>query len=265
MHNHARPFYSLGGINAETYDIRTETPPGEIEFYVQHARTSGGPVLEIACGTGRVTWPIARAGVPIVGLDLEQAMLDQAEQKRAHEDANASMNARFVQGDMTNFALGEQFALAIIPFRAFLLLRSIEQQRAALRRIHAHLRPGGALIIDIFDPLYDSLVKKEHIPPREFPAMRHPRTGNAVEILVLARTNDQVHQSFVECWRFREIAADGRVVREEEELLELRWIFRYEMQYLLELTGFVVESEVSDYLGAPPAYGKEQIWIASRA
>src|SRR3982751_6348244 len=69
----ARSFYSLGGINAETYDARTETPPGEIDFYVRHARSSGGPVLELACGTGRITWPIARAGIAIVGLDLEQA------------------------------------------------------------------------------------------------------------------------------------------------------------------------------------------------
>ena len=51
---------------------------------------------------------------------------------------------------------------------------------------------------------------------------------------------------------------------EEEELLEIRWIFRYEMRHLFSLAGFVVEEEMSDYLGAPPAYGAEQIWVVRR-
>jgi hypothetical protein len=54
------------------------------------------------------------------------------------------------------------------------------------------------------------------------------------------------------------------VVRDEEERLELRWIYRYEMHYLLELSGFVVEEELSDFVGAPPTYGREQIIIASK-
>lgn len=265
MPDQARTFYSLGGINAATYDTRTETPPGEIDFYVDHAHASGGPVLEIACGTGRISWPIARAGVPVVGLDLAQAMLEQAERKGEREATEVRKNARFVRGDMTHFDLGEQFALAIIPFRAFLMLLTSDQQRSALRCIHAHLRPGGKLIIDVFDPLYASMAQEKFTPRREVPQMPHPRTGNTVGVEVIERTVDHVQQRFVERWRFRETAADETIVREEEELLELRWIFRYEMRYLLELTGFVVESEVSDYLGAPPAYGKEQIWTARRA
>lgn len=262
--NHARQFYSLGGINAETYDTRTEGQPGEIDFYVVRSRASGGAVLELGCGTGRVTWPIARAGLSIVGLDLEMAMLAQAERKRSLESREANANARFVHGDMTNFSLDEEFALAIIPFRAFLMLLEVEQQRAALGCIRRHLRPGGRLIVDIFDPLYDVLVEETFTPRREVPEMRHPLTGNAVGVLVTERTNDRVRQRITERWRFREVSPDGTLVREQDELLQVRWMFRYEMQHLLELCNFEIEEELSDFFGAPPAYGKAQIWTARR-
>ena len=264
MTTHTRQFYSLGGVNAATYDVRTETPAGEIDFYIARARASGGPVLELGCGTGRVSWPLARAGVDIVGLDIERAMLEQAEKKRAAERAEASGRARFVRGDMTNFSLGEQFALIIVPFRAFLMLLTSEQQRAALGCIHRHLRADGQLIMDLFDPRYDLLVEDRFTPRREIPEFIDPVTGNTVSVTVMERTNDHIQQRIVERWRFREETPDGALVREEDELLAIRWVFRNEMRYLFELCNFTVEDEVSDYFGAPPAYGKEQIWIARR-
>jgi len=260
----ARRFYSLGGINAATYDIRTATPAGEIDFYVARARASGGPVLELGCGTGRISWPIARAGISIVGLDIERAMLDRAEAKRQHQPLEVSNHARFVAGDMSNFSLDEQFALAIIPFRAFLMLLTVEAQQRTLACVHRHLLPGGRLIIDVFDPRYDLLAEESFTPRREVPSMHDPATGNTVSVTVVERINDRVRQRATERWIFREESPDGTLVSEQEELLEIRWIFRYEMRHLFALAGFVVEEEMSDYFGAPPAYGKEQIWVVRR-
>ena len=260
-----RSFYALDGLNAETYDTRTASAPGELDFYIVRARASGGPVLELASGTGRVSLPIARAGIRVVGLDLSEGMLQRAEAKRGQEEPETAARARFVRGNMADFDLGEQFALAIIPFRAFLMLLTIEDQRSALGSIRRHLRPGGGLIIDIFDPRLDLLAETRFTPRREVPAMTHPETGNVVSVTVLERENDHVRQRLFERWRFTETAPDGTLVRDEEEQLELRWIFRYEMRHLLELCGFVIEEEFSDYVGAPPVYGKEQIWITRRA
>lgn len=260
----SRPFYSTGGLNVETYDVRTATPPGEIEFYIDRARRSGGAVLEVACGTGRVTWPIARAGIPVVGLDLARGMLARAEGKRDGEDAATSARVRFVAGDMTSFELRERFALAIIPFRAFLMLLTPELQRSALRCVHAHLEPGGRLIVDIFDPRLDLLAQEDFTPRREIPNFPHPVTGNTISVNVLSRHNDQVNQRLSERWRFTEVDSEGKTIREEDEIIELRWIYRYEMRYLLELCGYEVEEELSDYLGTGPAYGREQIWVARR-
>ena len=259
-----RHFYSLGGINAATYDLRTVTPAGEIDFYVGRARASGGSVLELGCGTGRVTWPIARAGVPIVGLDVEDAMLERAEAKRQQELAEVSARARFVRGDMSNFSLGERFTLAIIPFRAFQMLLTVDAQQQTLGCVHRHLVPGGRLIIDVFDPRYDLLAEERFTPRREVPPMHDPVTGDTISVTVVERNNDRVQQRATERWIFREQSADGTLVSEQEELLEIRWIFRYEMRHLFSLAGFVVEEELSDYFGAAPVYGKEQIWVVRR-
>jgi ubiquinone/menaquinone biosynthesis C-methylase UbiE len=258
-------FYSEGGLNAETYDMRTFGFPGEIDFWIARARESGGPVLELACGTGRVSWPIARAGIDIVGIDLAPAMLAEAERKRAVATTDVAARVRFVRADMSDFELEQQFALAIIPFRAFQALLGVDEQRAALSSVRRHLKPGGRLIMDIFDPRLDLLAEEKFKPRREIAPFRHQRSGHTVTIDVLERANDHVAQRLVERWRFRETAADGKIVREEEEALELRWTYRYEMRYLFELTDFVIEDEWSDFEGAPPAYGREQIWTVRRA
>jgi SAM-dependent methyltransferase len=257
-------FYSIGGLNAETYDARTFGFPGEIDFWVARAKESGGPVLELACGTGRVSWPIARVGIDVVGIDLSPAMLERAEGKRVKEAPDVSDRARFLAGDMANFSLDERFALTIIPFRAFQALLTIDDQRRSLGCIHRHLRPEGRLIVDIFDPRLDLLLEERLVPQRQIAPYRNPRTGHTVSIDVVERTNDHVRQRLTERWRFRETTHDGRVLRDEEELLELRWTYRYEMRHLLELSNFVLEEELSDFSGAAPAYGLEQIVIARK-
>jgi SAM-dependent methyltransferase len=260
-----REFYSENGINAEIYDARTVGFPGEIDFYVRRAVASGGPVLEIASGTGRIAWPIARAGIHLTGIDLSRAMMAVAEAKRANEPAEVNARIRFVRADMTDFSLGTTFALAIIPFRAFQALLTSDAQRSALACIRRHLRPNGRLIVDLFDPRLDLLMPGRIDRPLDLPGVRHPRTGNTVRVEVLERFNDVVRQQLSERWRFTERDASDAIVREEIELLELRWSYRYEMMHLFELTGFVVEEEFSDFLGAPPAYGKEQLWVLRRA
>jgi SAM-dependent methyltransferase len=260
---HPRPYYAEGGLNVETYDLRTAGFAGEIDFWVGCARKANGPVLELACGTGRVTWPIARASVDIVGLDISPAMLRVAESKRAHESPEVSQRVRLVQGDMTDFSLGQLFALVIIPFRAFQALLTPEDQQRSLTCVRRHLRPGGRLIVDIFDPRLDWALPERTepgLPAR--PTITHPVTGNTLTVNVLSRRNDALRQLFTEHWRFSELSPTGQLLRQEDELLELRWTYRYEMRYLLELSGFTVEAELSDFSGSPPAYGKEQIWIA---
>jgi ubiquinone/menaquinone biosynthesis C-methylase UbiE len=110
-------------------------------------REFGGPVLEVATGTGRVLWPIARASFDIVGIDISDQMLAMARAKGEREHAAVREGVKLHQADMTSFELKRLFQLAIIPFRAFQHLTLPEQQRAGLNCINRSLVVGGHLII----------------------------------------------------------------------------------------------------------------------
>ena len=96
----------------------------DVPFWVEEARASGGPVLELGCGTGRVAIPIAQAGVSIVGLDDSVRMLRIARAKAKRYGLGGEV-LRFVRGDMRAFRLDEAFSLVIIPARSFLFLLSV--------------------------------------------------------------------------------------------------------------------------------------------
>jgi hypothetical protein len=81
-----------------------------------------------------------------------------------------------------------------------------------------------------------------------------------VSLDVTGRETDPVTQTFAEIWRWT-VKRDGAVVRTYQDVLRLRWTYRYEMRYLLELTGFRVRAEYSDFNGSPPRYGAEQVWV----
>jgi ubiquinone/menaquinone biosynthesis C-methylase UbiE len=133
------------GMGAEA-DAMHDTP-----FYLALAREAaarGQAVLELACGTGRVTLPIAREGIEVVGLDNAAAMLDVARRKAAAED----LDVTWVEADMRDFDLGRRFGLVIIPYRSFLHLLTDADQAACLDAVYRHLLPGGRFATNFFAP-----------------------------------------------------------------------------------------------------------------
>ncbi len=261
-------FYERWGLNVETYDERTaeEWTLGQDEtaFCIEQARQTGGPVLELGCGTGRVTWPVAEAGFEIVGLDLSEPMLQHARAKASHRDEDVRRRLTFVQGSMVDFDLGRTFPLILIPYRSFQSLIRPEDQRACLGCIHRHLDGDGRVVIDLFDPRLEWCLPEFGTMKLRLNEVKHPTTGNTVRVEVVHRKNDPVNQVLTESHRFTEIGRWGKTVRQEERILQLRWTYRHEMRYLLELAGFDVLAEHSDFQGSPPAYGAEQVWIARR-
>jgi SAM-dependent methyltransferase len=114
-------------------------------FYVEEARQAGGRVLELGCGTGRLTVLIARAGVEIVGADLFEAMLEAA---RAKARA-AGARAQFVQADMRAFDLPRPFAAILILGNSLLHLLTTEELKQCLGGVRRHLAAGGRLVFDV--------------------------------------------------------------------------------------------------------------------
>ncbi len=261
-------FYARPGLNVETYAGRTASLPvveGDAGFYLELARAAPGPALELGCGTGRLVLHLAREGIDVTGLDISDAMLGVAGATRSRQDATVRRRARFVRGDMSDFELDREFGLVYIAFRSFMMLTAPGDQRRCLESAYRHLLPGGTLAVNLFDPLLNRLdpgpLPGGWTPMGNFP---HPETWNLVRIEVADRMNDPLDQVFEETWRFTEIDKNGKVLRQEEEVLRMRWTYRYEMRYLLELCGFEAVSEYSDYFGSPPAYGREQIWVARK-
>ena len=259
-----RSFYGDTTQHVRCYDsINNDERPfvnGDTRFYLDLARRTGGEVLEIGVGTGRVALRLAEAGLHVTGLDASSAMLAIAAEKAAAAGVMDQLQLQL--GDMRAFDLeGRRFGLVIVPFRAFQVLLTADDQRAALTAFRRHLRPDGILALHLFDPDYRFLLENTKGPlDRQIGVDR--QTGRRVEGILETAHFDHVAQVRRDLWRYRAFETDGTVAEEETLELSLRWTFRWEMRHLLRLADFVAEAEYSDFAGSPPAYGKEQIWVA---
>ena len=252
--------YGKGSPGAEYYDpfhLPGKIPPceGDVAFYLGMARRARGPVLELACGTGRVTIPIAKAGIDATGLDLAPAMLRIARSKAG------DLPVRFVKGDMKRFNLRRKFALILIPFRSFQSLQTPADQRACLRCARRHLAPGGRLVINLFDPRLEYCIDGPSAVMNRYRDAVDPSTGNVCRLVVRGRNNDALRQILTEKWRFTVRDKRGKLLRREDRVLSIRWTYHWEMVHLFELEGFQVERCYGDFHKGPARHGREQIWV----
>jgi len=159
----ADQFYEeAGSLFVEAYDAFYGAPgpriAGDVAFYERVARETGGPVLELACGTGRIALPLAKAGLHVTGVDQSEAMLAIARRKLAAVSPSVQERLSFVHQSMIQLDLGQRFGFAFVPFRSFQHLLTIDLQRKSLEAIRRHLQPGGRLALHLFDPRLDWLV-----------------------------------------------------------------------------------------------------------
>ena len=253
--------------DAAFYDSYSTGTEGDLPFYVEEARKAGSPVLELGCGTGRILIPAAEVGLTVTGLDRAPSMLAVARQKVARLDPAIQSRITLVEGDMRIFSLGRRFSLVMVPFRAFLHLLTVEDQRQALGCIRGHLVHGGRLVLNIFDPRLDALVAQRGLlgaAQKKTDEFVHPETGRRV-IMWTTVQYDLERQIIEEERIFEEVDGEGKMVSRTYNLLTLRFIYRYEMQHLLELCGFEVEALYGDFQRGPFRAGGEQVWVVRRS
>ncbi len=229
----AAPFY-----DADYASLRWDA---DVPFYVDAARESGGPVLEMGCGTGRILLPTARAGIRIHGIDLSPGMLAQLESKLAAEPAEVRDRVSFAQGDIRTAEVGRRFSLVTAPFGVAQLLLSREDQRAWLCNVRRHLLPGGALCFDVFQPNFSYLVEPRG--PYTDVDRTDPATGRRTRRI--ARTTPRNEFQMIDVDFQWIVEEDGRTT-ETGGSLRLRWFTRGELENLLELEGF----QITDYWGS---------------
>ena len=241
----------------ECYASRPELQ--DLEFWLAMADEIGGPILEIACGTGRVALELARRGHDVHGLELSRAMIEILERKLA--DSEFASRVSITRGDMRDFDLGQRFPLVLIPFRPFQHMYTAEDQLSAFACAKRHLAPGGRLVFDVFHPNYASLIAgvgvehqdtewtpvgEPHLLRKRFFVKEGVNTArNLMTGHMLFRTYDQ-----------------DRLVKEESARLQMCWFSHIQLQLLFRLAGLEVVEEFGSFTRAP--FGedsKEMIFV----
>ncbi len=225
---------SLTEIYDAFYDFRKD-----IDFFVGYSRKTKGKTLELGCGAGRVLIPTAVAGCEITGLDIFPSMLKKCQEKIDRQPKKAQELIRIVEGDMVDFNADERFSLVTTPFRPFQHLISTEEQKSCLECVHRHLDKGGLLILDLFHPFLPALYDPKYQVETEDSAERKLPDGREIRC---TQKSPVVHRNeqYLECEHIYHVSyPDGRKERHVHSF-PFRYFFRYEVEHLLELSGFRV-------------------------
>jgi ubiquinone/menaquinone biosynthesis C-methylase UbiE len=233
---------------------------GDVAFYERLARDTGGGVLELACGTGRIALALAEAGLEITGVDISEGMLSVTRRKAAARPLSVQQRLTLIQQDMSELDLGRRFGFVFVPARSFQHLLTIDRQRRALEAMHRHLEGTGRLVLHLFDPRLDLLTDANIT----WPGLSgiHPETGCRYLGEMLRTSFDHLNQVRRDLWCYSEIGPNGELLAQNTREMALRWTYRWELYHLLRLCGLAVEAEYSDFGCSAPAYGKELILVA---
>ena len=224
---------------AELYDPWSASVVEDVGFYLEEARRSGGPVVELGVGTGRIAVPIAAQGIRIIGVDSSRGMLEVC----ARRAALAGVEVDLRVGDLREPPVNERVPLVICPFRSLLHMHTDEDRRLVLTSAHELLLPGGRFVFDVFTPGADD-IEQTHDRWLE-------REPGIFELAVW----DQVERTLTLTVRW----PDG------ESTMALAWLSADEWRTLLEETGFEVEACYGWFDRTPFTGGDDSVWIARRA
>lgn len=245
---------------ARFFDLEFDDYDDDLPVLEAYAARTGGPILELGCGTGRALIPLAQAGYTVTGVDLSPAMLQRA---RAKADASgAAQRITLLAGDYGVVALGGPYKFAFSVMNTFLHLPNQAAQIQALRHWRGHLAPRGLLLIDILHPDVATLAGLDG----RLELVRtwtDPQSGHTI-VKFLARTVDLAEQILHIHHVYDEINSDGHVQRTIAPY-ELRYLWRFEAELLLEKAGYAIEAIYGDWnMGAFESASERLILVAKR-
>jgi SAM-dependent methyltransferase len=222
------------------YDLENAEFAPQGPFYQALAEQTGGPVLELGCGTGRLTIPLARAGFAITGLDIVPAMLERARQKAG------GLPVRWVEADVRSFQLETQFRLIFATTGVVEHMLTRQDQEALLARVREHLAPDGLFALDVALP---TLVSDGDIVEEQPWFSYEDEQGRTVEVSGTSRY-DPATQINVEIATRRWQGGDGQE-HVHRAPLALRFSDAHEFTALLRACGFTVVAQYGDYDRGP--------------
>jgi SAM-dependent methyltransferase len=231
---------------ARLYDLDLAEDPGDVELYLALAARTGGPVLEIAAGSGRVAVPLAAAGHEVTIVDNDPAMLARAAKLAAEAGPEVAARLESVEADLIDLKLpgGARFHLAILALNSILLLESRDTQQAAIETMARHLEPGGLAIVDVWLPSADELARYDGRLSLEY-VRDDPETG----FIVTKQTAAQHEPStgHVDLTAIYEEGSQGGAVSRWVREDRLRLLNADELRALAESAGLDIEVVAGDY------------------
>ncbi len=232
----------------DEYDLEESATWG-VEFYKTLAVQTGGPILEIACGTGRVSIPIASLGLAVTGLDIVPAMLERARQK------SRGLDTRWLEGDARNFALKERFRLIYLTGNAFQAFLTRADQEALLGRVHAHLQDTGLFAFETRNPHWISANDPNSGDPDHFTNLEtrgqeefwHAYTDTQGRTVRVSGTQTYDHVAQILHWTTHRRWLEGNRERVRTTRIAVRYTFPQELAGLLHYNGFEVLRQYGDW------------------
>jgi SAM-dependent methyltransferase len=223
------------------YDLQTRTFVEDIPFYERQINRFGQPVLELACGTGRITISLAGKGIDITGLDVSEPMLSLAREKAGARATPID----WILSDCREFRLGKRFRLIFIPINSITHLHRREDLEALLARVREHLHEQGRFIIDLFNPSLDILRRDPH---QRYPVAEYEDPDGRDRVVI---TESNIYDAAAQInritWYYRiGDDEDARVVENN-----MRILYPQELNELLHYNGFAVETKYGDYDESP--------------
>lgn len=208
-----------------------------LDFYRRQINRYGEPVLELACGTGRLTIPLAQTGVNIMGLDISEEMLDLAKIKAAE----CGVNVTFVHADVRHFSLGKKFRLIFIPAQSLAHLHERAEIEDCFACVRKHLAEGGRFLIELFNSSVKLLARESgcRFPVREYQEVNSGRRSALSE----ETRYDAATQINHIRWFFRDEGSDEEVA----VWFAMRHFFPQEIDALIWYNGFVIEHKYGGY------------------
>jgi len=245
---------------AKHYDAAyaAKTDLVDLPFYLDLARRSRGPILEIGCGTGRVLLPIAREGIAIHGVDNSSAMLLVLKSRLAGEPVEVRKKVHLHKGDMRNFRIKKKFPLVIMPFRPLQHMFTLKDQLSALRSAAHHLERKGILAFDVFFPKFEVISSGigEEIQELEWRESGDP--PKVVRRFFRKDSVDKIHQKFNFSFIFRTYQGE-QLMREEFEPFAMSYYTYPHLQAVFQLVGLEIVNEYGSFSRLPLDNSAEQM------
>jgi SAM-dependent methyltransferase len=235
------------------------------QFYLERALEFGGPVLDVGVGSGRYALPIVKAGLEVAGVDISQPMLDKLLVKIGAEPDEVRARLSLFRQDIRAMQLDRKFATAILPSNMLLLLPTSADQLQTLGCINTQLEDDGVLVLDVYSPDLDVLARGTE-SARGAPRISRFSIPDTQEVFVCHREVERdLHRQHIHVKLRHELAEQPEDGPRHDSTLTFRYLFPFELAYLVTLAGFRIERVYGDYdRRARSAYDDTQIIVARK-